>query len=76
MYLSGSIASFRSGSLQLFQVLFAKCPVKDVPWTRSYLYANPDEVKNLHGSNHNGALPCVSKQTSGTEETSWKRAMS
>jgi cyclopropane-fatty-acyl-phospholipid synthase len=38
LYLAGSIAGFRSGTLQLFQVLFARTPSLRVPWTRSHLY--------------------------------------
>ena len=38
LYLSGSIAAFTSGSLQLFQVVFAHRTDNDVPWTRAHLY--------------------------------------
>lgn len=40
LYLAGSIAGFRAGNLQLFQIVFtgSKCAVQ--PWTRSYLYEN------------------------------------
>jgi len=38
MYLAGSIAAFRVGSLQLFQVVFARETDNDVPWTRAYMY--------------------------------------
>jgi len=38
LYLAGSIASFRAGSLQLFQVLFARGASNDVAWTREDLY--------------------------------------
>jgi len=40
LYLCGSIASFTTGSLQLFQVLFAPGQSNDVPWTRAHLYTN------------------------------------
>lgn len=43
MYLAGSIAAFRAGTLQLFQVLFAKETNNDVPWTRDYMYAPPQK---------------------------------
>ena len=47
LYLAGSIASFRVGTMQLFQVVFAgaKCP--SVPETRSRLYTsiNQDQDK-------------------------------
>jgi cyclopropane-fatty-acyl-phospholipid synthase len=39
LYLAGSIAAFTTGSLQLFQVLFAPRENNDVPWTRAHLYA-------------------------------------
>jgi len=37
LYLSGSIASFTTGSLQLFQVLFTRRGNNLVPWTRAHL---------------------------------------
>lgn len=38
LYLAGSIAAFRTGTLQLFQVVFAGRECKTIPWNRSYLY--------------------------------------
>ena len=38
MYLAGSIAGFTTGWLQLFQVVFTRSTVNDIPWTRSHLY--------------------------------------
>jgi cyclopropane-fatty-acyl-phospholipid synthase len=38
LYLAGSIAAFRTGSLQLFQVLFTAPLNNDIPWTREYIY--------------------------------------
>jgi cyclopropane-fatty-acyl-phospholipid synthase len=38
LYLAGSIAGFTTGTLQLFQVVFAPGESNDVPWTRAYLY--------------------------------------
>src|SRR5262245_29959448 len=38
LYLTGSIAGFRTGSLQLFQVLFARGRSNRMPWTRADLY--------------------------------------
>jgi cyclopropane-fatty-acyl-phospholipid synthase len=38
LYLAGSEAAFRSGSLQLFQVTFARRGFNDLPWTRAELY--------------------------------------
>ena len=39
LYLAGSIAGFTTGTLQLFQVLFAPGESNDVPWTRADIYA-------------------------------------
>jgi cyclopropane-fatty-acyl-phospholipid synthase len=41
LYLAGSVAGFRTGSLQLFQVLFARERSNAVPWTRNHLYTRP-----------------------------------
>jgi cyclopropane-fatty-acyl-phospholipid synthase len=38
LYLAGSKASFTTGYLQLFQVVFAHPHKNDVPWTRKHLY--------------------------------------
>ncbi len=38
LYLAGSVAAFRTGNLQLFQVLFAGNRSAFVPWTREDLY--------------------------------------
>ncbi|GAB4281625.1 MAG: cyclopropane-fatty-acyl-phospholipid synthase family protein [Deferrisomatales bacterium] len=38
LYLAGSIAAFRSGSLQLFQVVFSRSGENSIPWTRAHLY--------------------------------------
>jgi cyclopropane-fatty-acyl-phospholipid synthase len=40
LYLAGSTASFRVGSMQLFQVTFARGGDNDVPWTRAHLYSS------------------------------------
>jgi cyclopropane-fatty-acyl-phospholipid synthase len=39
LYLAGSIAGFRIGTLQLFQIVFAGSACQQIPWTRAYLYA-------------------------------------
>lgn len=39
LYLAGSVASFRMGSLQLFQLLFARTGTAEIPWTRAHVYA-------------------------------------
>jgi len=40
LYLSGSIAAFDTGVLQLFQVLFTKQDNNAIPLTREYMYPN------------------------------------
>ena len=42
LYLAGSIAAFRTGSLQLFQIVFARSGMNDLPWTRRHLYGHDD----------------------------------
>ena len=44
LYLAGSTTAFQSGTLQLFQVLFAPSGNNDVPWSRDYLYSQDFEV--------------------------------
>ncbi len=39
LYLAGSVAAFTTGTLQLFQVLFAPGVSNNVPWTRDHIYA-------------------------------------
>lgn len=39
LYLAGSLAAFRSGDMQLFQVLFNRSGQNQIPWTRDYQYA-------------------------------------
>jgi len=39
LYLAGSSAGFESGTLQLYQVVFAPRGNNKVPWTRDHLYA-------------------------------------
>jgi cyclopropane-fatty-acyl-phospholipid synthase len=38
LYLAGSVAGFTTGTLQLFQVVFAPGESNDIPWTRAHLY--------------------------------------
>jgi cyclopropane-fatty-acyl-phospholipid synthase len=45
LYLAGSIAAFRVGTLQLFQVSFVGCSCRHIPWTRGYLYAEQTQAK-------------------------------
>jgi cyclopropane-fatty-acyl-phospholipid synthase len=39
LYLAGSLAAFRSGDMQLFQVSFARSGQNGIPWTRQHLYS-------------------------------------
>jgi cyclopropane-fatty-acyl-phospholipid synthase len=43
LYLAGSVAAFRTGKLQLFQVLFAGKDSRFIPWTREDLYIPFDQ---------------------------------
>jgi cyclopropane-fatty-acyl-phospholipid synthase len=38
LYLAGSAAAFLAGSLQLFQITFARAANNELPWTRDHLY--------------------------------------
>ncbi len=38
LYLAGSLTSFKTGTLQLFQVTFSRANNNQIPWTRRYLY--------------------------------------
>ncbi len=40
LYLAGSVAAFRSGDMQLFQVCFNRSGENRIPWTRQYLYSS------------------------------------
>jgi cyclopropane-fatty-acyl-phospholipid synthase len=54
LYLAGSLAGFRSGSMQLFQLLFAGADCKAIPATRDHLYTKNDsaekEMKWMHAN--------------------------
>jgi cyclopropane-fatty-acyl-phospholipid synthase len=39
LYLAGSVAGFTTGTLQLFQIVFAPGTNNNVPWTRDHIYA-------------------------------------
>jgi len=48
LYLAGSIAAFRAGNLQLFQIVFAGAQSRQIPWTRADIYsAEPDAERKL-----------------------------
>ena len=38
LYLAGSIKAFEHGSLQLFQVVFARSGMNEIPRTREHMY--------------------------------------
>jgi cyclopropane-fatty-acyl-phospholipid synthase len=40
LYLSGALAGFRVGTLQLFQIVFAGPACRRISWTRAHLYGN------------------------------------
>jgi len=44
LYLAGAVAGFRVGTLQLFQIVFARTACQQIPWTRAHLY-----TKEQHG---------------------------
>jgi cyclopropane-fatty-acyl-phospholipid synthase len=45
LYLAGSIAAFRVGRLQLFQIVFAGSKCQRIPWTRAYLYTEQQSAR-------------------------------
>jgi cyclopropane-fatty-acyl-phospholipid synthase len=45
LYLTGSIAAFTTGALQLFQVHFSRTGARDVPWTRADVYADRSNLR-------------------------------
>lgn len=42
LYLAGSVAAFSTGTMQLFQMLFVRPEVNQIPWTRARLYGVSD----------------------------------
>jgi cyclopropane-fatty-acyl-phospholipid synthase len=50
LYLSGSQAAFRSGGLQLFQVVFARGGDNRIPWTRTGPTFIAEDVSAPHGT--------------------------
>ena len=52
LYLAGSIAAFRVGRLQLFQIVFAGSECHRIPWTRAYLYAEAQPALKEQGWIH------------------------
>src|SRR5262249_35152260 len=51
LYLTGSIAAFTTGKLQLFQVLYARSGAKNVPLTRQHVYdGHPEPLRRENRS--------------------------
>lgn len=46
LYLAASVAAFTTGSLQLFQIVFAHPDNNDIPWTREAMYL-PQETNEI-----------------------------
>lgn len=44
LYLSGSLTAFKTGSMQLFQVSFARPSHNLIPWTRQHLYESQHQL--------------------------------
>jgi cyclopropane-fatty-acyl-phospholipid synthase len=51
LYLAGATAGFRAGTLQLFQIVFARTPCHRIPSTRAHLYVEgrPEEWERSNG---------------------------
>jgi cyclopropane-fatty-acyl-phospholipid synthase len=69
LYLAGSIAAFRVGHLQLFQILFTGSAREPIFWTRDPLYAGNTEAMALAEE----PAPVVETVR---EKVKWKHAMS
>jgi cyclopropane-fatty-acyl-phospholipid synthase len=50
LYLAGSIAAFRAGTLQLFQISFAGQARQPISWTRAPLYTDVKDSKWMHAT--------------------------
>ena len=50
LYLSGSIAAFTIGELQLFQVVFTRAKNNLLPWSRAYLYQEEISAGGKHAT--------------------------
>ena len=52
LYLAGSIAAFRTGTLQLFQVVFSGSRNRELSWTRAPLYSDAPAANEATEWNH------------------------
>jgi cyclopropane-fatty-acyl-phospholipid synthase len=43
LYLAGSIAAFKAGELQLYQVVFSRNTNNSLPWSRKHIYSNTSD---------------------------------
>ena len=54
LYLAGAVAGFHVGTLQLFQIVFARTACQRIPWTRAHLYTKEQheeqEIKWMHAT--------------------------
>jgi cyclopropane-fatty-acyl-phospholipid synthase len=54
LYLAGAVAGFHVGTLQLFQIVFARTTCQQIPWIRAHLYAKEQhegqETKWMHAT--------------------------
>jgi cyclopropane-fatty-acyl-phospholipid synthase len=54
LYLAGAVAGFHVGTLQLFQIVFARTACQQIPWIRAHLYTEEEheeqETKWMHAT--------------------------
>jgi cyclopropane-fatty-acyl-phospholipid synthase len=54
LYLAGAVAGFHVGTLQLFQIVFARTDCQQIPWIRAHLYTREQheeqETKWMHAT--------------------------
>jgi len=67
LYLAASIATFRAGSLQLYQVVFSRPGKNDMAWTRAHLYQDQPSSKGRDAAS-------ISSSAASQSSTSWPGA--
>ena len=50
LYLAGSVTAFERGTLQLFQVAFARTGANGIPWTRAHVYEGAPDAAGSRGA--------------------------